>query len=243
MAASVDGVTVAGAGSSTQIGLLESGKIKYFIPLSGSNDGVYGVSVVAGGIAGTFADWGSGYGYYDANDALQMYLRYDLASLDVPAATALLSFEFDDLDLVPVNDPSGFVEDIQFNYFDGTSLVSLTNTIKNVGDDPTLVDPNATITVDPTNDDHVTIDFPSLAPILNSLPAGSDAFYVRLDFSSDLLGSNCAKNTRELLVSAVLTTSPPPQPVIPLPAAAWMGLSLLGGMAGVGAIRRKLTRA
>ena len=240
LAGSVDGVAVGGAGSSTPVGLLENGRVKYFIPLSGANAGVYGVSPVSGGIAGTFSDVGKGYGYDSpSDDALQMYLRYDLAGLDVPALAAMAVFEFDDLDLKPYHDPSWFLEGIRFNYFDGAILLPLTNTLKHVTDDPTLVDGFATITVDPNNHDRITIQFPGLAPILNSLPPGSDAFYARLDFSSKVTSGICARNTRELLLSAVLTTSPLQIIAVPLPASAWVGFCVLGGMAVVRTVRRR----
>jgi len=234
-AGSVKGVAVGSTSSSTQVGSANAqGVIDYYIPLSGANSGVYGVTAVAGGIAGTFSDGGTGYGYNDPTaDALQMYLRYDLSSLDTPAATATLNFRFDDLDLTPYNDPNKFFEDVQFNYYDGTSLVNLTHTLLDVSGSVALVDLGATVMVDAADHNRVRIVFPGLASIINSLPSGSDAFYVRLDFSSFYDGGD-VWNTPEYLLSSVLTTT-----AVPVPAAAWMGMAMLGGLGIVGKIRRK----
>jgi len=158
-AASVTGVAVDNVNSSTKVGIANAqGVIDYFIPLSSANSGVYGVTPVAGGIAGTFSDSGAGYGYNDPNnDALQMYLRYDLGQLDIPASTATLSFRFDDLDLSPFNDPYKFFEDIQFHYYDGSNLNPLTNTMLDVSDSVTLVDAAATAMADPGDNNRIHV--------------------------------------------------------------------------------------
>ncbi len=235
-AGSVTGVAVGNVGSSTQVGIADAqGVIDYFIPLSQANSGVYGVTPTSSGPVGTFSDTGSGYGYNDAtNDALQMYLRYDLSQLSVPAATATLSFRFDDLDLAPNNDPTGFFEDLQVHYFDGTSVQALTNTILDSGDSAALVDAGATITVDANDSNRIHLVFPGLASVINGLPTGADALYIRLDLSSKYEPGNNVRNTSERLLSSVLTTT-----MVPLPSAAWMGLVIMGGMGVVGKIRRK----
>lgn len=103
---------VAGSGSQTTVGfydLLHDSTpvnndptphwIKYYIPLSSGTSGVYGVN------AGTAVDSGSGGSY------LKMYLMFEPVTLPVTDAT--LSFEFSDLDLNYINDPSGFFETMQ----------------------------------------------------------------------------------------------------------------------------------
>ena len=241
-AGSVTGVAVDGVNSSTEVGAANAqGVIDYFIPLSGANHGVYGVTSVAGGIAGTFSDKGSGFGYNDPNnDALQMYLRYDLSSLDVPAASATLSFRFDDLDLIPNNDPYKFFEDVQFNYYDGSVLNPLTDTLLRDDDNGPvrLVDLGATVMADASDNNRVHVVFPGLAPILNALPSGADALYLRLDFSSKYKKE--AYNTAEHLLSSVLTTTAVP---VPVPSAAGLGLVLMGGLGIVGMIRKTRSMA
>ena len=140
LAASADtigwGVPVAAAGSTTQVGLpLVSHDatpdgisnptpdwIKYYIPLSSSTSGTYGVTDTngpnpcePGDCAGTFVDSGSG------NSYLNMYLMFsEIAPLPLDSARA--AFEFSDLDLKYVNDPSGFFESVQLFSYDGSAL-------------------------------------------------------------------------------------------------------------------------
>jgi hypothetical protein len=115
-------IPVSGAGSTTAVGIYEqlhdatpidndpsAHWIKYYIPLSPGTSGTYGVN------AGTTVDTGSG------NSYLYMYLMF--APVTVPAGDATLSFEFSDLDLNYINDPSGFLETMQL-YSDAGGALS-----------------------------------------------------------------------------------------------------------------------
>ena len=239
-AGSVTGVAVDSSGNPVASVTDSNGRITYFIPLNGDNAGVFGEALSggpnAGKLAGTFSDYGDGFGYNDPNsDALKMYLRYDLSSLDANAASATLSFRFDDLDLIPNNDPYKFFEDVQFHYDDGTALNPLTDTLLRDDDNGPvrLVDLGATVMADASDNNRIHVVFPGLAPILNGLPDNADALYLRLDFSSQYKTE--AYNTAEHLLSSVLTTTT----VVPVPAAAWLGLATMGGLGILGKIRKK----
>jgi len=123
----IGGVAVDSAGSSTEVGSTVAfspsptripDAIKYYIPLGVNYKGIYGVAGATGscdnghpgsfGGAGTCADYGSGYGYSDSS-GLAMNIFFDL-SLQPASKSAELSFLFDDLDLMPENDPDGFFE-------------------------------------------------------------------------------------------------------------------------------------
>ncbi len=89
---------------------------EYFIPLSAAESGTFGVNG-----KGLTSDSGSGYGYEDdTKTALFMNLYFNLSTEPLaPIATdANIEFFFDDLDLIPGNDPDGFHESITFKYWD-----------------------------------------------------------------------------------------------------------------------------
>ena len=232
-AASTDAIAVGGVGLTTQVGNTNgSDQIVYFIPLSDAADGVYGVTDIGGGVlAGTTADSGSGFGYNTpGTDALEMFLYFDLSVVDDPAFNSQLTFEFDDLDLTPNNDPDGFLEDLQIQYFNSAGTeIDLTGTITDESQFAAGV-----LSHPGGNPDRIRLDFTNLTGVINDLQDANQDLYVKLDFSSLVSSGYNVTNTAELLLASALTTNV----VVPVPAAAWMGMSLLGGMATVRRLRQ-----
>jgi hypothetical protein len=161
-----------------------TGNITFYIPLSYS--GVFGVTDEGGGkTAGTFADTGSG-----MSNSLTMYLYF--SPVAVPAQSASLQFQFTDLDLSGVNDPTGFFETVQFFDANGNSIsspVTMNGQSPNSGDLPFTVAGNSSTQ---------TITFPDITSIIQ------DPFFVELMFGSSY-GSKRGTNTPESMI-ATLTT-------------------------------------
>jgi hypothetical protein len=212
--------------------------IKYYIPLSATQKGTYGVAGPPApctdgfpgtfGGAGTCADSGSGYGYLDSS-ALAMNIFFDMTGL--PASqSAELSFLFDDLDLINKNDPTGFFESISLSYwnwntgtnaFDATP-VSVVGTITTAGVSPDPV-------IDAVDDNLITwdLDLLALGALNASAQSVNQGFWIQLGFGSKYVDSNgnpkTGTNTPEYL-AAELTVSP-----VPVPAAVWLfGTALIG---------------
>ena len=101
--ATVIGVTVDGIASDFTVGSTEvrpalgaTPAVRYFIPLTYTpSDCVYGVT------CGTSPDWGSG------GTVMAMFVKF--APVSTSAVTSL-EILFEDLDLIDVNDPWGFLE-------------------------------------------------------------------------------------------------------------------------------------
>ena len=206
------GVPVGSIGSTTEVGIVDSnGKIKFYIPLSSTYSGVYGMPKI--GIPfdiGEEADSGGG-----VDNALIMFLMYK--GIDYPAATAVLKFDFTDLDLEGANDPLNpyeFWESIQI--FDKNGAV--TPLISDISDSNGDFD----ITVDSFGEVSITIDDFTSSVL-------GDPTYAKLIFSSDY--QSTGTNTAEYLYTT-LETSP-----VPIPGAVWL---LGSGLLGLAGIRRKV---
>jgi hypothetical protein len=106
----VQAVSNCGSGACYNSG---TGAMGFYIPLDSANNGTYGTDIPGWwvGDAGTFSD--SRNGSFTNSNALSMYLRFTPLAPS-PLASAVLTFSFTDLDLIGVNDPSGFTETIQF---------------------------------------------------------------------------------------------------------------------------------
>lgn len=130
------GVPVDGIGSNTQVGIYNAGtgEVTFYIPLSAAYSGIYGVTDSPGGFkVGTASDSGSG-----VSNALTMYMMF--SPVQDPAQSAELSVVFEDLDLINVNDPSGFFEEIQFFDDSGSAISPL---IDINGQTPGVTSPNS----------------------------------------------------------------------------------------------------
>ncbi len=244
----------AGGVDDASVGLPPVGnEIEYYIPLAASHTGTYGVTPANCGATGvgTCSDYGSGQGYAGA-DALKLNLFFDTSSI-VASATAQLDIFFDDLDLGPINDPTGFFESMSFSYWDaglgdftqigGTidETVELTNGAFAGAANTDLVAPlNA--------DDNEFVWSLDLAA-LGIMDAVNNGFWVQLGFGSQYTcptdswkgksrkgkgkphNGKCkpckVRNTSEFL-SATLDVSP-----VPVPSAVWLFGSALLGFIGV----------
>ena len=87
--------------------------IQYYIPLNSGTSGIFGNSGACGsGGVGTCSDTGS------AGGTLTMNLRFDGVGL----GSAILKIVFEDLDLIGVGDPAGFLESVNVLNAAGTTL-------------------------------------------------------------------------------------------------------------------------
>ncbi|MGE0407127.1 MAG: PEP-CTERM sorting domain-containing protein [Candidatus Korobacteraceae bacterium] len=181
-----------------------TGWTKFYIPLSSDADGVFGVTDIGSGrTAGTVVD--SGYGI---SNALTMYLRF--APVNLPAASASLTFTFTDLDLSGVNDPYGFFESVRFFTPAGAITPLITANGQSGGGALPF-----TVTGDSTSQ---SIIFSDVLSILQN------PLYVKLKFNSDWYTKG--KNTPEYLKGELKVTSSIPEPATLL--------LLGGGLAAVG---------
>ena len=250
-ASTVGGIAVDSAGSNNVVGSTQTvthipDAIKYYIPLSSSQQGVYGVAGTpvpcsngfpgTTGGAGTCADSGTGFGYTNS-DALQMNIFFDLTGLPV-SQSAELSFQFDDLDLIDKNDPVGFFESISLSYWNWDTTnnafdaapVNVAGTITTAGVSPDPI-------IDSGDDNLITwdLDLLALGALNDSAQSVNQGFWIQLGFGSkyvsyDNLGNETPKrgtNTPEYL-AAQLTVSP-----VPVPAAFWLFGTALIGFVGI----------
>ena len=187
----VQAVSSCGSGACYNTG---TGAIGFYIPLNSADNGTYGIDIDGAGPkgeAGTFSD--SKAGPFTNTSALTMYLRFTPIA-PFPLASALLTLSFTDLDLIGVNDPSGFTETIQFFSATNSALTSVITTAPASGSSP----------LDYTvagNSNTQTITFSDIRSIITT-----DPFYVKLVFGSKETYSGTYKNTMESL-TATLTTS------------------------------------
>lgn len=194
----VDGVT--GAAASTPAGvtefrpLLGGNAIKYFIPLRSDTSGTFGVgSLCSNAGAGTCSDSGS------TGGNLTMNLRFD----GVGIGSAVLKIVFEDLDLIGVNDPSGFLESLNVMNAAGTTLSG--GTITNISS--ALVDGNSSIQT----------------LVMNLLLTG-DPTFLKLKFKS--IPREYGTNTAEYLI-ATITPVPVPAAIWMMGSllVGWLGFS------------------
>jgi len=217
--ASVQGIAVGSSTSTTQVGGLVGGlagpNIEYFIPLSGAFTGTYGVTPVAGGTAGTVADNGTGAGYNPAS-ALNMFIRYDLSGENNPSSATSITFDFVDLDVESINDPSGFFESIRFSYFDDLGMETLlTDTLTDASAGFSTVAPGVTAAINFTGpNDPLSIVFTGLETIVNDISdlggVYEEEFYLNVYFGSSF--SRGGGNTAEELMSSITTQTVVPEP-------------------------------
>ncbi len=171
---------------------LGTGAIKYFIPLS-TNSGTYGVT--NSGAFGTVSDNGIGGGV----------LAMNLSFLGVSTTqSSVLNIFFEDLDLIGVNDPTGFLETVQLFDNNGpitSKIIDLSSSLVSTSG----VSPNEMVTL--------------------SLNLGvlSDALFgVQLRFDSSYAPGG--DNTPEYLRAEV--SAVPLPPALPLFLTALLGLGL-----------------
>lgn len=153
--------------------------IEYFIPL-GNGSGVYGAGGTGDNGFGQTSDFGNGGG------VLSMFLMFTPVSTTTPSQ---LNIWFEDLDLVGVNDPNGFLETVNVIDAGGSSIVggpitNISNLLVSGDDDSQLL----------------------------SLALGvvaTNPFFLQLNFSSSF--SSYGTNTPEYLIAEVTP--------VPLPAA------------------------
>ena len=151
--------------------------IQYYIPLNSGTSGTFGNSGACGsGGVGTCSDTGS------AGGTLTMNLRFDGVGL----GSAILKIVFEDLDLIGVGDPAGFLESVNVLNAAGTTLSG--GPITNISS--LLVDGNA--------------DVQTL--VMNLLLTG-DPTFLKLKFTS--FPSFYGTNTPEYLIA---TITPVPLP-------------------------------
>ena len=178
-----------------------TGVIAFYIPLNLTNNGTYGIDIDGAGPkgeAGTFSDSMSG--PFTNSNALTMYLRFSPIAA-FPLASAILTFAFVDLDLIGVNDPSGFTETVQFFSATNSALTPVITT------SPGSVNSPLAYTVT-GNTYSQTIAFSDVRSILST-----DPFYAKLVFGSKETYSGTYMNTLESLTATLTTaTATVPEP-------------------------------
>jgi hypothetical protein len=209
---------------------------EYFIPLDADHTGTYGLTPANCGASGvgTCSDSGSGQGYGNA-DALSMNLFFDTAAVSAGADVQLDIF-FADLDLKPINDPTGFFESLTFSYWDSSDpsnshFVNIGGVIQEAAQlTGGVFAGHATVDPDPAVDPFTwrlnlaTLDM----DLLDNLANG---FWIQLGFGSQYLDAQGnpkrGTNTPEYLAANLTVSS------VPIPTAFWLFGSALIGFIGM----------
>ncbi len=131
------------------------GAIGFYIPLSGGHAGTYGV----GGVGLT----GGGFDGQGGAGSMDMYLKFSPT-----AGGTVLQLLFEDLDLIGVNDPTGFLENVAVYNFDMSTQLAFVDNVN----DPEVVLAN-------TNKFSQELQI----SLLSLLPLG-DPFIVKLGFAA-----------------------------------------------------------
>lgn len=168
------------------------GSLDFFIPLSGGYKGVYGVGGV-GLSGGWFNGWG-GPGYMD------MYLKFSPT-----AGGNTLQLLFRDLDLIGIETPSGFLENVAI--FDGAMTTQLA--FVDSANDPEVISANQ-------QTQELRIDLSSLLPL-------GDPFIAKLRFGA---GAIRGWNTVETIKANLIGVPEPGS--MALFGIGLLGLTLLG---------------
>jgi hypothetical protein len=176
--------------------------IGFYIPLNSTYNGTYGVDTNPSGFkVGTSSD--SQYGPFNNSDALTMYLQYTPLASSLPAnlTSAVLTFNFTDLDLQNVNDPYGFFETVQFMSGSGAALSDkiYVNGQNTLGYNYTVVG----------NSTSQTITFGDIRSFITG-----DPFYAELTFGSQMTQSGKWRNTLEYLNTTLVTSVPEPSSLL-----------------------------
>ncbi len=208
-AAATVGVAVDAVGSLTPVG---STAIR---PALSSTTPAIKYFIPLGNSSGTYGvtnggTFGTTPDYGNGGGTLTMILAFNPVSTTRPSR---LDFLFEDLDLGGgANDPWYFFENIQLFFGDGTALTPLITDIEQ------LI-PNGVLTGDRATQQLLSLSL----GILQESP-----FFVKANFKS--VSPRNGWNTPEYLIATVSA--------IPLPAAAWLFLSALGGLGILGRRRR-----
>lgn len=198
---------VASCGSSASVGsgcyTAGSHDVAFYIPLNSTYNGVYGVDTNPSGFkVGTSSDSRASSSGFTNYNALTMDLRYTpLAGAVANLSSAVLTFNFTDLDLQGVNDPYGFFESVQFKSGGGLALSD--KIIMNGQINPLY---NYTVT---GNSTYQTITFGDVRSFITG-----DPFYAELTFSSKMTQSGTWKNTVEHLNTTLVTSVPEPSSLL-----------------------------
>ena len=93
--------------------------VKYYIPLTEPYSGTYGDGTT--GMQSDYIQNGCGPGTSNVCGYLDVYLQFEPIA-PLPLESALMSFEFADLDIAPINDPWFFFESVRFYSAEGTAI-------------------------------------------------------------------------------------------------------------------------
>jgi len=213
----VDAQTIMGIptqdGDTTKVGLYDelTGTVSYYIPLDGS-DGTYGVDSY-----GTTPD--SAWAPIDG-PTMDMYLYF---GIPIGETGQTLTLNFTDLDLLPHNDPSGFMETLILPGDGGLPNGSY-NSYGVLGGLPDV----QVINHNPGTNNDISLVFTNLS----ILPGGGD-FWLQLGFEADstFTWGKWTNISEDLTASLDTTPTPTPEPGTIL---------LLGsGLVGVAGLRKR----